>query len=118
MNVTVIVEKNDVEDGGNLSMLIGFEPADDTLIDDSPDNEDTEDTLMFYKVVFNEKYEIISITGVSEALNEETLRYLLSLLQQLTPHVRNQLELPTTSPRNLKENMSEEERDEILRTNG
>lgn len=81
MNVTVIVEKNDIEDGGNLSMMIGFEPADDSLIDEEPDsNEETEDTFMIYKVVFDENYNIVSITGVSESLTEDGLRYLLALL--------------------------------------
>lgn len=62
-------------------MYLGFEPADDTQIENEDDDDQiTEDVLMFYKVVFDEDYKVISITGVSHSLTEDNLRYLLSLI--------------------------------------
>lgn len=109
MNVTVIVDRNDVLDGGNLVLFLGLEPADPDMIDESSDgnNDSTEDQYMMYEVTLNAKHKLVSIRGVRHSLNAQNTGYLIALVQLLTPHIRR--DLLAANGRNLVERGLNEE---------
>ncbi len=82
MNATVIVERNDLNDGGSLELLLGLQPH-----SDSPFSDTSHSAITYYRVKLGQNSQILEIQGIEGSLIEEVLRYIIALVQQLAPHI-------------------------------